>query len=711
MDLSLEDVKELTDPNKIQEIFLKLREQEENVTKDLDRLLKNQAHLETKMKNLNQILPQVASIEIGCQSLHDKIHSTNLLAENVSRKVRQLDMAKGHVDSCIQRVNDIINLTKCVEGVQETMASDNYETAASHISTYLQIDKKLISNIDDDVDGSFAVLKDAELRFINNLNNRFDTAVKENDEKGVERFARLYPLVGRKEDGLSKYSKFLASKVASKGQFHLTNALKTSKDDKRWGVMFADTLTRLFEDTARIVEDCQLVIDSAYGGDCMFQVLSPVQEECIRQARSTLSNFLQTRNVIDISCVVNSKTSGLQGNKEQPQLDQILEEMVIMNSRAELYTNFIKRKIQDDTENNNWEGIRGMNALQQEAMGHYILLETHFIKQSILKAASLETRNKKSLVSSLVDDSCYLIQKSVNRAISSRSIDTACAMINNAASSLSLEVCNELMFVVKNGYPNALSYSWQQGSDEQVLEQKEKFLTATNNLHATADNVNKLKRGFEMKCEKSYGSDTAALEKLMSCISGFSDVTSDFREGLKRAEQTLCKAAVFPKIHPVIAEFASSSHIITEDQLYMLEVEDPWLQEIVKVVDEVILPLKQLLHQSIYDSVLKISITEMTEYLEKLALTCSYNQLGGLLLDKRLRSLVTFLSGITQWSIRDKFARLTQICLILSVERLSEVEEYTSSSAKCCLSITEIKQCLRLRNDFKKDDINNIVCD
>ena len=110
--------------------------------------------------------------------------------------------------------------------------------------------------------------------------------------------------------------------------------------------MFADTLTRLFEDTARIVEDCQLVIDSAYGGDCMFQVLSPVQEECIRQARSTLNNFLQTRNVIDISCVVNSKTSGLQGEQEQPQLDQILEEMVIMNSRAELYTNFIKRKIQ-----------------------------------------------------------------------------------------------------------------------------------------------------------------------------------------------------------------------------------------------------------------------------------------------------------------------------------------------------------------------------
>jgi hypothetical protein len=43
----------------------------------------------------------------------------------------------------------------------------------------------------------------------------------------------------------------------------------------------------------------------------------------------------------------------------------------------------------------------------------------------------------------------------------------------------------------------------------------------------------------------------------------------------------------------------------------MLEVEDSWLQEVVKVVDEVIVPLKQLLHQNIYDNILKISITEV----------------------------------------------------------------------------------------------------
>ena len=82
------------------------------------------------------------------------------------------------------------------------MASDCYETAAACL-THQHIDKKLISNINDDDDGSFAVLKDAELRFINNLDNRFDSAVGEGkNEKGVERFARLNPLVGRKEDHL-----------------------------------------------------------------------------------------------------------------------------------------------------------------------------------------------------------------------------------------------------------------------------------------------------------------------------------------------------------------------------------------------------------------------------------------------------------------------------------------------------------------------------
>lgn len=46
-------------------------------------------------------------------------------------------------------------------------------------------------------------------------------------------------------------------------------------------------------------------------------------------------------------------------------------------------------------------------------------------------------------------------------------------------------------------------------------------------------------------------------------------------------------------------------------------------------------------------------------------------QLGGLQFDKELRSLVGYLTAVTQWTIRDKFARLTQIATVLNLEKVT----------------------------------------
>lgn len=51
-------------------------------------------------------------------------------------------------------------------------------------------------------------------------------------------------------------------------------------------------------------------------------------------------------------------------------------------------------------------------------------------------------------------------------------------------------------------------------------------------------------------------------------------------------------------------------------------------------------------------------------------LTLVFPQLGGLQFDKELRSLVAYLTTVTTWTIRDKFARLTQMATILNLERV-----------------------------------------
>lgn len=48
----------------------------------------------------------------------------------------------------------------------------------------------------------------------------------------------------------------------------------------------------------------------------------------------------------------------------------------------------------------------------------------------------------------------------------------------------------------------------------------------------------------------------------------------------------------------------------------------------------------------------------------------STSQLGGLQFDKELRSLVAYLTTVTTWTIRDKFARLTQMATVLNLERV-----------------------------------------
>ncbi len=71
-----------------------------------------------------------------------------------------------------------------------------------------------------------------------------------------------------------------------------------------------------------------------------------------------------------------------------------------------------------------------------------------------------------------------------------------------------------------------------------------------------------------------------------------------------------------------------------------------------------------------------------------------FSRLGGLLFDREIRSLVSFLTSGTTWSIRDKFSRLTQIATVLNLESLAEIADF---SGQWNLVQGEIKKLLLLR--------------
>lgn len=75
-------------------------------------------------------------------------------------------------------------------------------------------------------------------------------------------------------------------------------------------------------------------------------------------------------------------------------------------------------------------------------------------------------------------------------------------------------------------------------------------------------------------------------------------------------------------------------------------------------------------------------------------------QLGGLILDKEIRSLASYLTAATSWSVRDKFARLTQMATVLNLERVSEIYDYWGSHSGALtwrLTPGELRQVMSLR--------------
>jgi len=85
----------------------------------------------------------------------------------------------------------------------------------------------------------------------------------------------------------------------------------------------------------------------------------------------------------------------------------------------------------------------------------------------------------------------------------------------------------------------------------------------------------------------------------------------------------------------------------------------------------------------------------------------TFSRLGGLQLDREVRALSSFLTSLTSWSIRERFARLHHIAALLNLETLQELElECFGGATK--LTPVEVRQFLLLRVDFNPEEIKRV---
>jgi len=739
------NVNSLRNIDEMKDAFNLLCLEEERVNSELDTILSNQVGLETRLRGITKIAPKLGEVRGDAEQLASLISFTATLAENVSAKVRQLDTAKSRVAECQQRVHDLIDLKLCSEGVKTALMEEDYECAAAHIHRFLAMDESVLKLTSRDfsanspnptvgLDASLATLHQAENQVRGVVSRRFEEAVKDEDLASIERFFKIFPLLNMHKEGLQKFTQYLCTKLVDTSKKNLKQAVDTQPGDKRANVIFADTLTLLFEGVARTVDIHQPLIETYYGPGRLFTVFGMLQSECDRQAARVFAEFRRRRNVSDKVGKVTSVTKEA-AKLQARELDAVLGEMTLLQARVEMYFRFVRKRcgadievsIEDDDERNakmsEVEAMlrqSGLSHCAQESLGEYILLEQYFMSENVAKAVELDTMESDQLTTSMLDDVFFIVKKCVKRAAVSNSVDGICAVINNACTLLESDFCRVFQDQIKLGFPSTYldqAYSVLVSSIEkgklganETDKQRQIYLAYLNNAESGVEYIARLQSSIEADLASIASATGQQTAKMSSCLSGLAAVSNKLTSVLDSGMAALRTAAVKPRIKPWIDAFVSTSHNINDEQLGENEANDPFVQALVLNLDGLIKSFKQCLTPGNYDSLVMIVAGEVTTQLEKSVLKSIFSRAGGLQFDREVRTLSSFLTSVTTWTIRDKFSRLSQMAAILNLESVQEVSDYCSSQGSMAWKLTpvEVRQVLQLRADFKADEIKRV---
>jgi len=116
-----------------------------------------------------------------------------------------------------------------------------------------------------------------------------------------------------------------------------------------------------------------------------------------------------------------------------------------------------------------------------------------------------------------------------------------------------------------------------------------------------------------------------------------------------------------------------------------------------------------------YTALVRVVATHVASIVEKVWKQMRVNENGGLMMQKDLRTLIDQISHkeLEAGSVRSCFARLTALVWLVNLENPeSLIEENTLASSKhvlACLNREEVGHRLKLRIEFRRDQIDNVV--
>ncbi|CAI9274724.1 unnamed protein product [Lactuca saligna] len=706
---AFEHVQQLTDVGAMTRLLHECIAYQRGLDLQLENILSLRPDLDKHLSFLQKSADVLDIVKSESDHMLSNVDSTCILADQVSGKVRELDLAQSRVNETLLRIDAIVERSNCIDGVQKALENEDFESAANYVQTFLQIDAKYKDSGSDQREQLFASKKQLE----SIVRRRLSAAVDQRDHQTVLRFIRLYSPLSLEEEGLQVYVGYLKKVISLRSKLEFEQLVELMEQNQSQ-VNFVACLTNLFKDIVLAIEENEVILRSLCGEDGIVYAICELHEECDSRGSLILKKYMEFRKLSKLTSEINSyKNELLSAGEEGPdprEIELYLEEILSLTQLGEDYTEYMVSKIKSLSQVDPELPPRATKAFRsgnfskviQDITSYYVILEGFFMVENVRKAIKIDEHVMDSLTTSMVDDVFYVLQSCCRRSISTSNINSVIAALSSAVSLLGGEYNDALQQKMREPNLGGKLFLGGVGVQKTGID----ISTALNNMDVSSEYALKLKHEIEEQCAEIYPG-ASERERIKSCLSELVEMSNGFKKtqisGLEHLVGT-----VTHRIRPVLDTVATVSYDLSETEYAENEVNDPWVQRLLHAVESNTSWFQPLMTANIYDSFVHLVIDFIVKRLELIMMQKRFSQLGGLQLDRDVRALVSHFSGMTQRTVRDKFARMTQMATILNLEKVSEILEFwgeNSGPMTWRLTPAEVRRVLGMRLDFKPEAI------
>lgn len=439
------------------------------------------------------------------------------------------------------------------------------------------------------------------------------------------------------------------------------------------------------------------------------EAVHAIHAECDVRGTRILHRFVDEKSLSKVCSQINSRTEGSSVDNtiiDSRKIEPLLTELLVLCNRGEEYIKYVLVSMADAAAPNTLSpsletSVRGgaLSSSLRELLSYYISLEEYYLEESVSKAIEIDEAVPGSLTSSMVDDSFYILLSSGKRALSTARAPSAVAILNQINTVLSTTYRTSLVHKLQ-GTPARLAACAPSAENPQPSTEAMSYAMAINDVDLSSVYSSKLRNQLESVSSQIFSSPHD-MDRIRLVLADLNKTAADVQKLADQASEQLT-TSLMSRLRPLLDAFVSSSYELLGDD----GIDESWSTNVLIAFDMAFTWLQQVLSPSLFDKVMESSTDKIVSRMEAAVAQKQFTQLGGLQLEKDIRSLILGLADLTSKSMREKFSRLQQTATVLGVETALEASDLISdSNVSWRLTSLDIRQALTQRVDFSQAEV------